>query len=150
MLNYYFSRRRRFSFTKTTDTIHFEIRWGLYRANSYSHSFHRIDVSFLWNKPIYHLGNENPFLTLFVPGSFIPTFDRGWADLRTTDIILTGATAVLKFYSVFTEVFPLWKKHIHSFNSKTNFLETVLNQTGEKKKWNNVSRKELSKIGIFF
>ena len=30
-------------------------------------------------------------------------------------------------------MFPLSKKHIHSFNPKTNFLETVLNQTGEKK-----------------
>ena len=53
-----------------------------------------------------------------------------------------------KFYSIFTEVFPLSKKHIHSFNPKSNFLETALNQTGEKKKnkkRNGGSRKEISK-----
>ena len=77
MLNYYFRRRRQFSFTKTTDMIHFEIRWGLYRVNSNSHSFHGIVVSFLWNKLNYHLSNENPFLTLFVPGYFMSTFDPG-------------------------------------------------------------------------
>ena len=38
---------------------------------------------------------KNP-LTLFAPGYFIPTFDRGCADLRTPDKILTRATAVLK------------------------------------------------------
>ena len=40
------------------------------------------------------------------------------------------------FYSILTEVFPFSKNHIHSFNPKTNFLETVLNKTGEKHvKW---------------
>ena len=40
------------------------------------------------------------------------------------------------FYSIFIEVSALSKKPIHSFNPKTNFLETVLNQTSEKKvKW---------------
>ena len=34
-------------------------------------------------------------------------------------------------YSIFTEVSPLSKKHIHSFNPKTNFLEAVLNQGRE-------------------
>ena len=68
--------------------------------------------------------------SLFVLGYFIPTFDRGCADVRTPDKILTRATAVLKLLQHFS------KKHIHSFNPKTNFLQTVLTQTGEKKvKW---------------
>ena len=45
----------------------------------------------------------------------------------------------MKFCSVFTEELPLSKKHIHSFNPKTNFLETVLNQTGKKKKRNEIA-----------
>ena len=89
-------------------------------------------------------------------GYFIPTFDPRCEDLRTSDKILTRATAVLKLLQHFTEVFPLSKKHIRSFNPKTNFLETVLNQTGEKKnkknkkKRNGGSCKEISKTGIFF
>ena len=55
------------------------------------------------------------------------------------------------FYSIFTDVFPLSKKHIHPFNPKTKFLQTVLNQTSEKKKkWNSDSRKEISKTERFF
>ena len=46
-------------------------------------------------------------------------------------------------------MFPLSEKHIHSFNPKTNSLETLLNQTGEKKKKRKTC-KEISKTGRFF
>ena len=52
-------------------------------------------------------------------------------------------------YSIFTEVSPLSKKHIHSFNPKTNFLEAVLNQ-GRENMWNDDPQKEISKTGRFF
>ena len=54
------------------------------------------------------------------------------------------------FYSIFTEVFPLSKKHIHSFNPKTNFLETVLNQTSEKKCEMAVLEGKFQKQEMFF
>ena len=38
------------------------------------------------------------------------------------------------FYSILTDVSLSQKNHIHPFNPKTKFLQTLLNQTSEKKK----------------
>ena len=53
-------------------------------------------------------------------------------------------------YSIFTEVFPVSKKHIHSFNPKTNFLETVLNQTEAKNVKSRFSQGNFKNRKIFF
>ena len=77
-----------------------------------------INVMLSW-KPLFLSASKlwvvyrSYFLTLFVPGYFIPTFGRGWADLRTPDKILTRATPVLKLLQHLCWSIPSLKK-VHS------------------------------------
>ena len=74
----------------------------------------------------------NPICTALFHTHFWPGVRRSAEPLRCWN-----------FYRIFAEVFPLSKKH--SFNPKTNFLETVLKQAGEKKREMAVLARKLQK-----